>query len=89
VMENIHKANERLIVRSLDQRNDTAPLILSLDGDHGANGGESRGHPRGCQSHQEGHGGCQGELSLMTYITLIANDDVRMKVRRTDFWLDG
>jgi hypothetical protein len=41
VMEKIHRANELLVVRSRHQWNDTAPLILSLDGDHGANGGES------------------------------------------------
>jgi hypothetical protein len=89
VMGKLHQANEGLIVRGLHQGNDTAPLILSLDGDHGTNGGESRGHPRGCQSHDQRPGRCQGESSLMTYITLMANDDGRMKVRTTDFWLDG
>jgi hypothetical protein len=89
VMGKIHQANEGLIVRSLHHRDDTAPLILSLGGDHGTNGGESRGHPRGRQSHEEGPGRCRGESSSMVYISLIAHDDGRMKVKTTGFWLDG
>jgi hypothetical protein len=34
VMEEIHKANERFIVRCLHQRDDMAPLISSLARDH-------------------------------------------------------
>jgi hypothetical protein len=52
VMKDIHKANERFLVRSLREHDGTAPLIPSLDGDHCENGGESRGHSRGCRNHQ-------------------------------------
>jgi hypothetical protein len=61
IMKDIHKANERFLVRSLCECNDTVPLMMSLDGDHSENGGESRGNPRGRQSHQKGYGGRQSE----------------------------
>jgi hypothetical protein len=59
VMNGIHKANERFMVRSLRERYDIAPLILRLDGDHCEDGGESGADPRGRRSHHAEYGGCQ------------------------------
>jgi hypothetical protein len=45
VMKKITQANELFIVLSLYQQDDTAPLILALDGDYGEHGNESQGNP--------------------------------------------
>jgi hypothetical protein len=90
VMEKIQQTNELFIVRSLHYRNRTALLILLSVGEHRDDGEESRGHPRGCQSHQKGYGGRQGTLSSTICTNLIAHhDNGRIKVRTTGFRFAG
>jgi hypothetical protein len=86
-MKEIREARDLFIVRSFYERDGTARLISTLDGDHCENGNEGREYPGGCRIHEAEYRGCQGELLSMTRTSLIAHDDDRINVRMTDFRL--
>jgi hypothetical protein len=87
VMKEIREARDLFVVRSFYERDGTARLISTLDGDHCENRNEGREHPRGCRIHEAEYGGCQGELLSITCTSLIAHDDDRMNVRTSGFRL--
>jgi WD40 repeat protein len=86
-MKEIREARDLFVVRSFYERDGTARLISTLDGDHCENGNEGREYPGGCRIHEAEYRGCQGELLSMTRTSLIADDDDRINVRMTDFRL--
>jgi hypothetical protein len=87
VMKEIQQANLLFIVRSSYRCDGIAPLISPLDGDHCENGNEGREYPGGHRFHETEYGGRKGELSSMTFTSLIADDNDRINVRTTGFRL--